>query len=156
MKYTEFKHGDLILYLVKDGDALCYLGNDIDEMHTMFPNALVSSDAFQIECEQLTEYFDGKRKAFTLDLQPKGTAFQESVWNILNSIPFGTAVTYSDVAEKLGDKKKVRAVASAIGKNPIMIITPCHRVLGKDGKLHGFRGGLAMKSTLLNHESITH
>ncbi len=102
---------------------------------------------------QLFEYLEGKREIFDLPINPRGTDFQMSVWNALLTIPFGTTVSYTYVAELIGDVKKVRAVANAIGKNPIMIVVPCHRVIGKDGKMHGFGGGIPLKRYLLNLEN---
>jgi len=101
---------------------------------------------------QLTEYFAGIRTNFTLDLDPEGTPFQQSVWAELQKIPFGSTVSYLEMAERLGDPKAVRAVGSANGKNPIAIVVPCHRVIGTGGKLVGYSGGLERKRWLLRHE----
>ncbi len=102
--------------------------------------------------KQLTEYFGGKRNQFSIPLEPKGTDFQRSVWNELNRIPFGKTITYEELANRLGDEKVIRAAASANGKNPIPVIIPCHRVIGKDGSLTGFSGGLWRKKKLLELE----
>jgi len=102
---------------------------------------------------QLTEYFNKGRRQFELKLNPEGTIFQKKVWNKLAEIPFGKTVSYRDVANKLGDPKVIRAAASANGKNPIAIIIPCHRVIGSDGSLTGYAGGLHRKKWLLEHES---
>ncbi|MGD0711099.1 MAG: methylated-DNA--[protein]-cysteine S-methyltransferase [Bacteroidales bacterium] len=105
------------------------------------------------ECvSQLNDYFNGKRKSFNLKLDVEGTEFQKKVWNELLKIPYGKTVTYNDIAKKLGDKEAVRAVGHANGKNPIAIIIPCHRVIGSDGKLVGYAGGLWRKKWLLNFE----
>ncbi|MGO3182488.1 MAG: methylated-DNA--[protein]-cysteine S-methyltransferase [Aequorivita sp.] len=103
--------------------------------------------------DQLQEYFDGKRKKFNLKLSPEGTDFQKRVWNQLQEIPFGKTISYQQMANKLGDPKVIRAAASANGKNPISIIIPCHRVIGSDGSLTGYAGGLHRKKWLLQHES---
>ncbi len=102
---------------------------------------------------QLKEYFDGQRTTFNLKLNPSGTDFQKKVWKELLSIPFGKTTTYLDMAKQLGDPKCIRAAASANGKNPIWIIIPCHRVLGSDGSLTGYAGGLWRKKWLLDHEN---
>jgi len=98
---------------------------------------------------QLSEYFAGHRKVFDLPLAPGGTAFQQSVWKALAAIPFGDLRSYRDIAEEIGKPNAVRAVGSANGRNPIPIVVPCHRVIGSDGSLTGFAGGLDMKRALL-------
>lgn len=102
---------------------------------------------------QLDEYFKGKRLNFDLVLNPKGTDFQKAVWNALLEIPYGTTSTYLKQSKRLGDVKAIRAVANANGKNPIAIIIPCHRVIGSDGSLTGYAGGLWRKKWLLDHEN---
>ena len=102
---------------------------------------------------QLYEYFEGKRTSFSLKLNPKGTDFQKLVWHELQKIPFGKTVTYLELSKRLGDVKAIRAIANANGKNPIWIIIPCHRVIGSDGSLIGYAGGLHRKQWLLDHES---
>ncbi len=102
---------------------------------------------------QLEEYFEGKRTEFNLTLAPKGTDFQQRVWSELNKIPHGKTHSYLELSKKLGDVKAIRAVASANGKNPLWIVTPCHRVIGSDGSLTGYAGGLWRKKWLLAHES---
>lgn len=98
---------------------------------------------------QLSEYFAGKRQGFDLKIAPRGTAFQERVWQELRKIPFGGTASYGEIAERIGNSKASRAVGMANGKNPIPIIVPCHRVIGKDGSLTGFGGGLDVKKQLL-------
>ena len=102
---------------------------------------------------QLNEYFDGKRQHFDFKINPKGTEFQQKVWHELLNIPFGKTMSYMDLSKKLGDVKAIRAVASANGKNPLWIVVPCHRVIGTDGSLTGYAGGLWRKKWLLEHES---
>ena len=94
--------------------------------------------------EVITEYFAGKRQEFDLEIAPKGTAFQQQVWRELRKIPFGGTASYGEIAERIGNSKASRAVGMANGKNPIPIIVPCHRVIGKDGSLTGFGGGLVV------------
>ncbi len=110
-------------------------------------------DELQAAVFQLGEYFEGKRREFSLKLSPQGTAFQKRVWNKLLAIPFGKTATYQEMAQALGDPKTIRAAASANGRNPIAIIIPCHRVIGSDGSLTGYAGGLHRKKWLLEHES---
>jgi len=102
---------------------------------------------------QLKEYFNNERSNFNLRLAPEGTDFQQKVWQELQRIPFGRTTSYQQMANALGDPKVIRAAASANGKNPISIIIPCHRVIGSDGSLTGYAGGLHRKKWLLEHES---
>lgn len=102
---------------------------------------------------QLQEYFEGKREVFDLELKPEGTDFQKRVWQALKDIPYGKTVSYLNLSKTLGDPKAIRAVAAANGKNPIWIVIPCHRVIGSDGSLTGYAGGLHRKKWLLEHES---
>ena len=102
--------------------------------------------------KQLNEYFHGKRKEFNVPLAPEGTAFQKEVWASLLKIPFGETSTYLQQSVKLGGIKKIRAVGTANGKNPIIILIPCHRVIASDGSLTGYAGGLDKKEWLLRHE----
>ncbi|WP_418636732.1 methylated-DNA--[protein]-cysteine S-methyltransferase [Winogradskyella sp.] len=102
---------------------------------------------------QLKAYFNETRKTFDLKLNPEGTAFQKKVWRALETIPFGKTMSYLQLSKQLGDIKAIRAVASANSKNPLWIIIPCHRVIGSDGSLTGYAGGLHRKQWLLNHES---
>ncbi|QMU64324.1 MAG: methylated-DNA--[protein]-cysteine S-methyltransferase [Flavobacteriaceae bacterium] len=103
--------------------------------------------------QQLAEYFEGTRTIFDLILNPQGTAFQQLVWKELLTIPFAKTSTYLEQTKKIGDPKAIRAVAAANGKNPIWIVIPCHRVIGSDGSLTGYAGGLWRKKWLLEHES---
>ena len=102
---------------------------------------------------QIHDYFKGKRNSFDIKLNPAGTEFQKMVWNALLEIPFGKTMSYHQLAVKLGDVKAIRAVASANGKNPLWIVVPCHRVIGTDGSLTGYAGGLWRKKWLLEHET---
>ncbi|MCH7770338.1 MAG: methylated-DNA--[protein]-cysteine S-methyltransferase [Bacteroidetes bacterium] len=101
---------------------------------------------------QLKEYFDGKRKEFDLPLEIEGTDFQKKVWDELLKIPFGTTISYKELAVRLGDEKVIRAAASANGANPFPIVIPCHRVIGSNGSLVGYGGGLKIKEKLLTIE----
>ena len=104
---------------------------------------------------QLDDYFEGKRINFTFKLNPSGTEFQQKVWQELLEIPFGKTMSYLELSKKMGDVKAIRAVASANGKNPLWIVVPCHRVIGTDGSLTGYAGGLWRKKWLLEHENPT-
>ena len=102
---------------------------------------------------QLEEYFNGKRRNFNLKLNPQGTDFQKKVWKALLNIPYGKTRSYLEQSKALGDVKAIRAVASANGKNPLWIVIPCHRVIGSDGSLTGYAGGIWRKKWLLAHEN---
>ncbi len=106
----------------------------------------------QIAKEQLQAYFKKERTVFTFPIELRGTDFQRKVWMQLQTIPFGKTCSYLQIAQQLGDEKCIRAAASANGKNPIAIVVPCHRVIGKDGSLTGYAGGLWRKKWLLEHE----
>ena len=118
-----------------------------DELTSKIPEVLQ-------ECvTQLQQYFDGKRTQFDFKINPKGTDFQQKVWQELLNIPFGKTISYLDLSKKLGDPKAIRAAATANGKNPLWIVIPCHRVIGTDGSLTGYAGGLWRKKWLLEHEN---
>ena len=102
---------------------------------------------------QFEEYFAGERKVFDLPIQQTGTSFQQKVWSELTKIPFGKTISYLQLAQRLGDVKSIRAAASANGRNKLNIIVPCHRVIGSDGSLTGYGGGLPRKKWLLEHEA---
>lgn len=129
------------------GIAEISIRNDEAEVTAKIPKPL------QKAVKQLNEYFDGKRTHFDFKLNPQGTEFQQKVWQELLQIPFGKTVSYMDITKKLGDVKAIRAVASANGKNPLWIVVPCHRVIGTDGSLTGYAGGLWRKKWLLEHEN---
>jgi len=103
---------------------------------------------------QLQEYFQGQRQSFTLPLAPPGTPFQQRVWQELQRIPFGTTLTYRELAQRLGMPQAARAVGHANGRNPLAIVIPCHRLIGSDGQLRGYAGGIALKQRLLQHEGV--
>jgi methylated-DNA-[protein]-cysteine S-methyltransferase len=109
-------------------------------------------DAFPDAREQLADYFAGRRTAFDLVLAPRGNWFQRKVWRLLISIPYGQTCSYGRLAAQLGDPGLARAVGAANGRNPISIVVPCHRVVGRDGSLTGYAGGLARKAYLLELE----
>jgi methylated-DNA-[protein]-cysteine S-methyltransferase len=116
-------------------------------------SSLTIPDNLQEAVLQLQDYFDKKRTHFTFKLNPQGTDFQQKVWKSLLEIPFGKTRTYREQSKLLGDVKAIRAVASANGKNPLWIVVACHRVIGTDGSLTGYAGGLWRKKWLLEHEN---
>ncbi|MFV8334921.1 methylated-DNA--[protein]-cysteine S-methyltransferase [Flavobacterium sp. RSP29] len=123
--------------------------SDAGEVSNAIPTILQES------VTQLNDYFEGKRIDFDFGLNPKGTEFQQKVWKSLLDIPYGKTRTYLEQSKILGDVKAIRAVASANGKNPLWIVIPCHRVIGTDGSLTGYAGGLWRKKWLLEHENPT-
>lgn len=143
--------GDLLL--VHDGKGLCRLqfqdgANplDIDE------NWKKQRSAFTEVIKELERYFAGRLQRFTIPLSLEGTAFQRSVWRALKTIPYGKTVSYGAISKKIGNPNASRAVGAANGQNPVSIIVPCHRVIGANGKLVGYGGGLPIKTALLELE----
>lgn len=135
-----------------EGDA-----QGISKISVLDNEELIPSESIPDELKkaavQLKEYFEGGRTTFDFKLNPQGTDFQKKVWQALLEIPFGKTTSYQDLSIKLGDIKAIRAVASANGKNPLWIVVPCHRVIGSDGSLTGYAGGLWRKKWLLEHEN---
>ena len=130
--------------------------NGISSIHVFDEEQKISKKIptqLQIAISQLNDYFKGNRTNFDFKLNPKGTVFQQKVWQELYKIPFGKTISYQELAIKLGDVKAIRAVANANGKNPLWIVVPCHRVIGSDGSLTGYAGGLWRKKWLLDHEN---
>ncbi|OXB06498.1 methylated-DNA--[protein]-cysteine S-methyltransferase [Flavobacterium pectinovorum] len=141
-----------ITKIVGDEDGIAVISvSDVgtNEVSEVIPEALKEA------VSQLQEYFDKKRTDFDFKLNPKGTEFQQKVWKALLEIPYGKTISYMDQTKKLGDIKAIRAVASANGKNPLWIVVPCHRVIGTNGSLTGYAGGLSRKKWLLEHENPT-
>lgn len=142
------------LTLVGTGQALTALymaeHRHQPDVATFGPRA---ASGFEAVTEQLGEYFAGERRSFDLELAPVGTSFQLAVWELLRAIPYGETWSYLRLAEALGDVAAIRAVGAANGRNPISIIVPCHRVIGSDGSLVGYGGGLERKRFLLELES---
>lgn len=116
------------------------------------PQWTYSETPFQTSIQQLNEYFSGKRKTFKIKLAPEGTPFQRKVWDALQTIPYGRTLSYGQIANAIGKPRAVRAVGAANGQNPLSIVIPCHRVIGSNGQLVGFGGGLSIKEALLSHE----
>ena len=131
----------------ENGISKIHVMNDDAEVSTKIPKELKEAVL------QLQDYFNGKRNEFSFKINPSGTDFQKKVWEELLNIPYGKTCSYLELSKKLGDVKAIRAVASANGKNPLWIVVPCHRVIGSDGSLTGYAGGLWRKKWLLEHEN---
>ena len=126
----------------------------LTELFTRHDGAATTDWPYTEITDQIDAYFAGERENFDLELAPSGTSFQMRVWDELTKIPYGETISYSELARRLGDLKLVRAVGTANGRNPISIIIPCHRVIGADGSLVGYGGGLERKKWLLEHEAV--
>ncbi len=153
MFYTSLDSPVGKLQLVGDESGLQFL--DFPLTNSRFVQAADRVETKTMFCEparQLRAYFDGELTDFSLDLKPSGTQFQREVWRALQNIPYGETRSYAEIAISIGNPKAVRAVGAANGRNPIAIVIPCHRVIGSDGSLTGFGGGLPIKQFLLNLE----
>jgi len=161
IQYFKTTHGELIMGSYKDELCLCdwryrKMRESIDKRIKTALNADYSEESSEVVEKtkiQLIEYFNDKRKEFDIPLLFVGSDFQKGVWNKLLQIPHGKTETYLGLSKKLGNEKAIRAVASANGANAISIIVPCHRIIGSDGKLVGYAGGLAVKKKLLSLEN---
>lgn len=151
-------------YLDSPLGRLLLVGNDaglnlvhMDEQTRLPPQTSWAQAERQLDqaCRQLDEYFGGQRRRFDLPLVPRGTAFQQAVWRALLEIPFGETRSYRQQAERIGRPTAIRAVGTANGANPLAVIVPCHRVIGSDGSLTGYAGGLARKALLLELEGAS-
>ncbi|MGD9582417.1 MAG: methylated-DNA--[protein]-cysteine S-methyltransferase [Lysobacterales bacterium] len=142
-----------VLTLAADDAALCHIEFPSNRHPAARAGWSPGSNAVLHRAgQQLREYFAGTRSAFDLPLRPRGTAFQMRVWQMLASIPFGQTRSYRQLAEACGNARAMRAVGAANGRNPLPIVIPCHRVIGADGSLTGFGGGIDCKRWLLHHE----
>lgn len=159
--WTLLTYKDWSFYLAATEKGLCYVGSQqkpFDEMrdwikHRVPGSELMKNDEkMQPYATELTEYLRGERQTFSIPFDYRGTPFQLAVWNALCEIPYGQTWSYSDIASHIQNPAAVRAVGAAIGANPILITVPCHRVIGKNGTLTGYRGGLEMKTQLLQLE----
>jgi methylated-DNA-[protein]-cysteine S-methyltransferase len=154
MNYTWFRSPFGPLLLAGSDDELKFVSFATGKHAVAVdPEWKESHAAFTKVISQLRAYFMGQRKTFELTLAFEGTEFQKKVWTALCSIPYGQTISYKELAERIGNPKAVRAVGAANGANPIPIIVPCHRVIGSDGSLTGFGGGLPLKKRLLELES---
>jgi methylated-DNA-[protein]-cysteine S-methyltransferase len=151
--YSELDSPFGTLLLRGNGDALTGMYMNKQRYRPELPDSYVRNDAlFVAACEQLTAYFAGELQVFDLQLAPTGTEFQKTVWRALLDIPYGTTESYGSLAKRIGHPQGARAVGLANGHNPIGIIVPCHRVIGADGSLTGYGGGIERKQWLLGHE----
>jgi methylated-DNA-[protein]-cysteine S-methyltransferase len=138
-----------VRFVLWPGESRSIAGASADPVTDDEPNATAILDEV---ASQLREYFAGARTMFDVPLDPIGTPFQLSAWQVLRTIPYGSTMSYGEQARSLGDPNKARAVGAANGRNPISIIVPCHRVVGSNGSLTGFAGGIESKAWLLDHE----
>lgn len=152
--------GKLLVARTKRGVCSVTFGDDADSLRAglgkEFPNAEIAEDAKDLKTaiDAILKYLAGKNRRLVLPLDLQATAFQMQVWDFLRKIPYGETRSYSEVAEAIGDKKKVRAVAQACAKNRVAVVIPCHRVVASDGKLSGYRWGVERKKKLLENEAI--
>jgi AraC family transcriptional regulator, regulatory protein of adaptative response / methylated-DNA-[protein]-cysteine methyltransferase len=146
--------GNLTAAAVDEGICMLDFGSGITALATRLRTTVTDGENEHILMlrEQLAEYFEGKRKEFTVSLVPWGTPFQQSVWNELLKVRYGTTRTYLEQSAAMGITKSIRAVANANAQNRIAILIPCHRIIGSDGRLTGYAGGLWRKKWLLDHE----
>lgn len=144
--------GDLVLLASASGLAGVFFGHRVGDYD--LPADDPANSHLRAAAGQLDEYFVGDRTVFEVALDVQGTDFQRSVWAELSRIPFGVTRSYGELAERIGNPKAVRAVGLANGSNPVSVIVPCHRVIGSDGSLTGFGGGLALKRRLLELEGV--
>lgn len=149
------------LYVVVSDEGIVYIGTPdapFEEVEVWakkpFKNYTFEENREKVAqyIDQLEAYFKGELREFDMPIHVKGTPFQLAVWDALKELPYGTTTSYSGIAERIGNPKAVRAVGAAIGANPILAIIPCHRVIGKNGKMTGFRSGIPMKEFLLQLE----
>ncbi|WP_127506352.1 methylated-DNA--[protein]-cysteine S-methyltransferase [Paenibacillus humicus] len=159
--WSKLRHGDWELHLAATEEGLAFVGSrDGGEAEmTAWTSARMpgsrlvrSEEKLHPYADELLQYLEGRRDAFTLPFAMSGTPFQLAVWEALKSIPYGDTESYSGIADRIGRPSAVRAVGAAIGANPVLIAVPCHRVIGKGGALTGYRGGMEMKTTLLELE----
>jgi methylated-DNA-[protein]-cysteine S-methyltransferase len=159
--WTLLTHEYWNLHIAATSEGLCYVGSQnqpFEELaewsNARFPDSTLIRDEEKLQpyAHELIEYLQGTRKSFTVPFDFLGTPFQLAVWNALCSIPYGQTKSYSDIANQIQRPAAVRAVGAAIGANPVLITVPCHRVIGKNGALTGYRGGMDMKKKLLHLE----
>ena len=160
--WSLLNHGKWTMYIAVTTEGLCYVGSEhapFEQLATWvkkrLPTYVLSEDENVLKPYglELIDYLEGRRKEFTLPIDLHGTKFQQTVWKVLQEIPYGQTVSYTEIAEQIQKPNAVRAVGTAIGANPVLITIPCHRVIAKSGKLTGYRGGLEMKEQLLALEN---
>ncbi|MFS0555367.1 methylated-DNA--[protein]-cysteine S-methyltransferase [Brevibacillus sp. 179-C9.3 HS] len=159
--WAKLTYGDWGIYLAATAAGLCYVGSvnqPFEELEAWVmkhrPHSSLGHDEERLQpfMNEVIEYLQGTREQFSIDCDLSGTPFQLAVWEALRQIPYGQTASYTDIASIMKKPAAVRAVGAAIGANPVLITVPCHRVIGKNGSLTGYRGGLPMKTTLLDLE----
>lgn len=160
--WTLFNQREWTIIIAASDEGLSYIGTSMDELEGWYQKhykdaVLVENQEKMLEYKkQLQEYFAGERTTFDFSLDLQGTEFQQRVWQALLQIPYGLTTSYSEIANMIHNPKAVRAVGGAIGANPILIVVPCHRIIGKNGKLTGFRSGIPLKKELLDIENVSY
>lgn len=151
MLYNYFETPLGVVYVATNGTHITHMRFKGQRYFEAVPKGWKKGDhkLFDEVKKQVLEYFAGRRKTFELPLAPQGTEFQKGVWGIVQNIPYGELKTYADVAKKTGNVKAVRAVGTAIGRNPLCVVVPCHRVVSSSGTLAGYAGGLKRKQHML-------
>ncbi|MEG0288936.1 MAG: methylated-DNA--[protein]-cysteine S-methyltransferase [Carnobacterium sp.] len=161
--YGQLDNPDWPLYLAATAEGLCFIGSldeGFDELtkwaEKYTPYALLEENEGEVAvyAKQLQEYFKGERSQFELPIDTTGTAFQQEVWAALMELPYGATTSYGEIASRINKPGSSRAVGTAIGKNPVLIVVPCHRVIHKNGGISGYRGKLPMKKKLLELEAV--
>lgn len=161
--WSPFRHATWQFFAAASKNGLCCVTLPNESQETLrtyirrhFPEAVLERDDEQMApyVGQFTAYLNGRLKQFTIPLDVRGTPFQRAVWEVLRQIPYGHLTTYCEIAAQLKKPTASRAVGAAVGANPLPIVIPCHRVVGKDGRLTGYRGGLDVKAALLRLEGI--
>ncbi|WP_422121996.1 methylated-DNA--[protein]-cysteine S-methyltransferase [Planococcus sp. X10-3] len=158
IEWTRVSFGDWQLYLAKSSEGLCYIstpGQRFEDFSAKISKKFKEHEliedhqALKPYVRELQEYFNGTSRTLSLPIDAKGTPFQQQIWQALQEIPYGTTVSYSEIAQRINRPTAVRAVGAAIGANPVLITVPCHRVIGKNGTMTGFRAGIDFKQFLL-------
>ncbi|AJD89858.1 methylated-DNA--protein-cysteine S-methyltransferase [Jeotgalibacillus malaysiensis] len=161
--WSEFKNGEDTYQLAAADDKVCYIGGPKEGYAALerwaakhYPGAVLIENHSDMQpfIQEFAAYFTGKKRVFEMPIEPKGTPFQQEVWEALLDIPYGETRTYADIAAQVGRPKAFRAVGTAIGANPLLVVVPCHRVIAKDGGLGGFSAGLDVKRALHQVEGI--
>ncbi|MDQ0429816.1 methylated-DNA-[protein]-cysteine S-methyltransferase [Planomicrobium stackebrandtii] len=160
--WSTIEYNSWKIHIAKTEKGLCCVGSPGESLEEFtayfkkrFPSAILERNDRKLAdySQELTVYLEGSQQEFSLPTDVQGTPFQQQTWQALKQIPYGQTLSYSEIAERIGRPSAVRAVATAIGANPLLIIVPCHRVIGKNGTMAGYRGGLAFKRLLLDLET---
>lgn len=158
--WTSFSHKEWTIFMAASEKGLCFVGTSKEavvawcQKHYKELVLVENPEKMDEFKKQYEEYFTGKRVAFNIPMDLQGTPFQKQVWRELLQIPFGNTTCYSEIANRINNPKAIRAVGGAIGANPLLIAIPCHRIIGKDGRLTGFSAGIPLKRVLLQLENV--